>query len=93
MSKKKVLLRDVSGAREFINRVANAAEDAAIASVGRSDAEVTARLKTIRAELETDLAPLMGAEVAAELAEAFCGAVMGDKKEREALAAMGLGGK
>jgi hypothetical protein len=89
----KILLRDVTGAREFINRVANAAEDMAIASVGRSDAEVNAKLETVRAELETDLAPLMGAEVAAELAQAFCGAVLGDKHEREALAAMGLGGK
>jgi hypothetical protein len=93
MTRKKVLLRDVSGAREFINRVANAAEDMAIASVGRSDAEVSAKLETIRAELESDLAPLMGADVAAEIAEAFCGTVLADKKEREALAAMGLGGK
>jgi hypothetical protein len=90
MSKKKVLLRDVGGARDFINRIANAAEDMAAASVGHSDAEVSAKLEAVRAELESDLAPLMGADAAAEIAEAFCGAVMGDKHEREMLAAMGL---
>jgi hypothetical protein len=81
----KILLRDVAGAREFINRAVNAAEDIAIAVTGKSDAEVRARLQESRENLTRDLSPLLGAPTATQIAEAFCDAVMGEKREREAI--------
>ena len=85
-----IMLRDADGAREFVNRVVNAAEDIAIALTGKSDEEARARLQGTRENLERDLAPLLGAETAAQVADVFCLAVMGEKHERESLAAMGL---
>jgi hypothetical protein len=87
---KKILLRDVAGAREFVNRIVNAAEDIAIVVTGRPDDEVRARLQQTRENLKRDLGPMLGAETAAQVADIFVRAVMGEKHEREAIAAMGL---
>jgi len=87
---KKILLRDVEGARDFVNRVVNAAEDIAIAVTGKPDDEVRARLQVTRQNLQDDLTETLGAEVAAQVAEAFVSAVLGEKHERESLAARGL---
>jgi hypothetical protein len=86
----RILLKDHPGTRDFINRVVNAAEDLAIAVTGKPDHEVLARLRETNGNLKRELAPLIGAEAAAEIADMFCRAVMGEKHEREALAAMGL---
>jgi len=86
----KILLRDVVGAREFIDRIVSAAEEIAIAETGKSDQEVRARLQVTRRKLQDDLTETLGAEAAAQVADAFCRAVMGEKAEREALAARGL---
>ena len=84
------MMLDTPGAREFVNTVVNAAEDLAIAMTGRPDDEVQARLEITRANLRRELAPQIGAEAAAQVADAFCRAVMGEKHERETLATMGL---
>jgi hypothetical protein len=81
----KVMLKDLPGARQFVNTVVNAAEDMAIVMVGRPDSEVTSQLEITRVNLERDLAPEMGAKAAAEFTDIFCRAVMGEKHEREAL--------
>jgi hypothetical protein len=86
----KMLLRDAPGAREFINNAIDAAETIAITMVGQPDEKVLAHLEITRADLARDLALEIGAETAAEFADIFCRAVMGEKREREALAAMGL---
>jgi hypothetical protein len=86
----KILLRDAPGARAFVNRVVNAAEDLAIAMTGRPDDEVEAQLVITGANLRRDLAPLMGVEVAAEIVDIFARAVRGEIAERRALAAKGL---
>lgn len=85
-----MMLGDAPGARDFINRVVNAAEDIAIAVTGKPDDEVSGRLRETHDNLKRDLAPLLGTAAAAEVADMFCRSVMGDKHEREALAAMGL---
>lgn len=86
----RILLRDVAGARDFINMLVNAAEDIAIAECGKPDHEVRARLQQLSDNLKRDLAPEIGSDAAAEVVNAFCGAVMGEKHEREALAAKSL---
>jgi hypothetical protein len=86
----KIMLRDMPGACAFIHKVAEAASTLAIVMVDRPDDEVRAQLDITRANLERDLAPEMGAKGATEFADIFCRAVMGEKHEREALAAMRL---
>jgi hypothetical protein len=86
----KMLLRDAPGAREFINALIDSAETIAIAMVGQPDEMVLAHLEITRANLKRDLAPELGPETAAEIADIFCRAVMGEKHEREALATIGL---
>jgi hypothetical protein len=86
----KMLLRDAAGARELINIAVDAAETIAVAMVGQPDDAVLAHLEITRANLSRDLTPEVGAVAAAEFADIFVRAVMGEKREREALAAMGL---
>jgi hypothetical protein len=82
-----MLLRDAPGAREFINNAIDTAESIAIAMVGQPDETVLAQLEITRANLKRDLAPELGPETAAEFADIFCRAVMGEKHERETIAA------
>jgi hypothetical protein len=83
----KMLLRDAAGAREFINNAIDAAETIAIAMVGQPDEMVLAHLEVTRANLKRDLTPELGPETAAEFADIFCRAVIGEKHEREAVLA------
>jgi hypothetical protein len=82
----KMLLRDAPGARKFINIAIDAAETIAIAMVGWSDHRVSVELEITRANLKRDLAPELGPETAAEFADIFVRAVMGERRERQMLA-------
>lgn len=86
----KILLRDAPGARNFINRLIDSAESIAIALTNAPDDEVRARLDETRSNLARDLSMEIGADTAAEMADIFCRAVMGERAERKQLAAMGL---
>ena len=77
--------RKTSRALDFVNRVGTAAEDIAIALTGKSDHEVRAGLQQSYVNLQRDLAPLLGAEAATQIADVFCRAVLGEKAEREAV--------
>jgi hypothetical protein len=86
----KVMLKDAPGARDFVNLLATLIEDTATAVTGKPDDEVRAHLEQMSQNLKRKLAPLIGAEAAKEMAEGLCGAVMGEKHERETLMAIGL---
>jgi hypothetical protein len=85
-----MMLGDAPGARDFVNRLVNAAENIAIAEAGNPDAEVRTRLDQLAGKLKRDLAPEIGEVAAARIVEVFCRAIMSEKHEREALAMMGL---
>jgi hypothetical protein len=53
----KTILRDMPGARDFVNLLVNAAEDIAIAETGKPDHEVRARLQQLSDNLRRNLAP------------------------------------
>jgi hypothetical protein len=88
--RKKIMLRDAPGAREFINSVVSAAEDIAIALTGIPDDEAEARLQRTSENLKRDLTPEIGADAAGQVADIFCCAVLGEKAEGEALIAQGI---
>jgi hypothetical protein len=88
--RKKILLRDVDGAREFIDHLVDAAETIAISLTGVTGEETRSRLEVTRTNLARDLGPEIGAEAAAQVADIFCRAVLSEKAERKALAAMAL---
>jgi hypothetical protein len=62
----------------------DAAADLALFFAGEPDAKVLATLNQTRKNLQRDLTDTIGAEMAAQIAESFCGAVMGHKHELEA---------
>lgn len=86
----KVLLRDAPGARDFVNLLLNLAEDLATTVTGKPDHLVREDLRQMADNIKRDLTPEIGSEAAAEIADVFCRAVLGEKSERETLVRMGL---
>jgi 7-keto-8-aminopelargonate synthetase-like enzyme len=72
---------------EFAERCAAAAADLALYFVGAPDEQMLASLHQTRTNLEADLAETFGADVAAAIAQAFCAAVIGHRREIEAAGA------
>ncbi|SFI62375.1 hypothetical protein [Bradyrhizobium sp. Gha] len=76
--------------RDFVNTMINSAEDIAIFETGKPEEETLLRLKNLSERLRRQLTPIVGTDLSSRTVEAFCGAVMGTKREREALGAMNL---
>jgi hypothetical protein len=85
----KTLLKDAPGGERLISRLRDQAADLALFFVGEPDDKVRAHLNQTRANLERDLADTLGAKVAGQIAEGFCAAVMGRKREIERSASAG----
>jgi hypothetical protein len=81
-----ILLKDAPGAADFIDRCVAAAADMALAFVGEPNDKVMVCLNQTRANLQRDLAPQLGAEIAEAVAQAFTKAVLAQKAEIEAIA-------
>ena len=79
----KIMLKDAPGGERLISRLRDAAADLALFFAGEPDEKVLAALGQARKNLEHDLADTLGAEMAAQIAESFCGAVLGHKHELE----------
>ena len=84
----KVLLRDAPGGPELINRLRDEAANLALFFVGEPEEKMLAALEQTRRNLEAEIAPILGAEMAAEIATGFVGAVVGRRREIEAAGAM-----
>jgi len=82
----KIPLADAPGGPEFIDRCADAVRDLSLFFVGEPEEKMLAVLEQTRRNLETKIAPILGAEVAAQIAEAFIAAVVGRRREIEAAA-------
>jgi len=76
--------------RDFVNTMINSAEEIATFETGKPEEETLQRLSQLGERLRGKLAPLVGPDLASRTVETFCGAVMGEKRERETLAAMNL---
>jgi hypothetical protein len=74
--------------QNFIDRCVASASDLALAFTGVPDEAMLAQLYQVRANLETELAETFGAEVAAQMAQAFVAAVIGRKREIDAAGEM-----
>lgn len=77
-----------SAVRHFVNTMVDTAEDIAIFERGQPDQETRERLDRLGVTLLDELSLTMGHAMAARIVAIFCAAVMGEKHEREALAAM-----
>ena len=80
----KVLLRDAPGGPELINCLRDEAANLALFFLNEPEAKVLAALQQTRRNLEAEITPILGAEMAGQIAEAFVGAVAGHKRELEA---------
>jgi hypothetical protein len=81
-----VLLRDAPGGPEFTQRLADQVRDLSLFFAGEPDDRVQPVLERMRENLTRDLAAAIGAEAAAELADAFATAVRGRRAELAATA-------
>lgn len=79
----KLLLRDAPGFAQFATQLSQAVADLSLALAGERDAEVSAVIEQMRANLKSKLAPVLGAQTASEIADAFVGVVAGHKREIE----------
>jgi hypothetical protein len=70
--------------QEFVDSAIASAADVALAFAGEPKSKVRAALECSRANLESELSPLFGAEIAAQIAEKFVIAVINRMREIEA---------
>jgi hypothetical protein len=75
---------------EFVESAVASAADVALAFAGEPDSHVRAALECSRANLESELSPVFGAEIADQIAEKFVAAVLGRKNEIESAAGSSL---
>jgi hypothetical protein len=79
----KVLLKDVDGSAEFIERVVDSAADIALVLAGHPDELARDFVKRFTNKMKKDLADQLGADAACELADSFGRAVLAQKIEIE----------
>lgn len=79
----KLLLRDAPGFVQFATRLSQIVADLSLALAGERDAEVSAAIEQMRASLKSKLAPVLGAQTASEIADAFVAAVYSRRAEIE----------
>jgi len=73
---------------EFIDRCVASAADLALFFTGSSDEAMLLALGEIRSNVQAQMAPILGADVADLFAQAFVAAVAGHRREIEAAGAM-----
>ncbi len=84
MSERITLSNTLEG-RAFINRLRDEAANLALFFAGEPREKMMAALEQTRLNLEADIAPILGAEMAAAVAEAFVAAVAGHRRELESM--------
>ena len=84
-----VLLRDAPGGSRLIESLTAAARDFSLLYAGTPDHAAQAHLKPFCVGLESDLAPALGANTAADIAARFLAAVLHEKRRLETTGASG----
>jgi hypothetical protein len=80
----KVLLADAPGGPEFIGRLRDEAANLALFFLNEPEEKMLAALEQTRSNLEAEIAPILGAEMAAAIAAAFVTVVARHRREIEA---------
>ena len=84
MSERITLSNTLEG-REFINRLRDEAANLALFFLNEPEEKMLSSLEQTRSNLEAEIATILGAELAAAIAEAFVGAVAGHRREMESM--------
>jgi ABC-type cobalamin transport system permease subunit len=79
------------GRPEFVGRLCDQAANLALFFVGEPEEKMLAALEQTRRNIEAEIAPILGAEMAAAIATGFVGAVVGHRREIEAAGEMPRG--
>ena len=82
----KVLLQHAPGGQELIDRLRDEAANLALFFLNEPEEKMRSALEQTRHNLEAEITPILGAQTAAAVAEAFVGAVAGHKRQLEAAA-------
>jgi hypothetical protein len=80
----RIALGDTLEGRAFINRLRDEATELALFFAGEPEEKMIAALERTRRNLEAEIAPLIGAEMAAVIADGFVRAVVDYRCEIEA---------
>jgi hypothetical protein len=84
----RISLGDTLEGRAFVRRLRDEATNLALFFVGEPEEKMLAALEQTRRNLEAEIAPILGAEMAAVIATAFVRAVVAWRREIEALGEM-----
>jgi hypothetical protein len=79
-----IILKDAPGGEQVICRLRDEAASLALFFLNEPE-EMLAALERTRNNLEAEIATILGAELAAAIAEAFVGAVAGHRRELESM--------
>jgi hypothetical protein len=83
----RIALGDTLEGRAFINRLRDEATELALFFAGEPRKKMMAALEQTRRNLQAEMAPILGAEMAAVIATGFVSAVVGCRREIEAAGA------
>jgi hypothetical protein len=84
----RIALGDTLEGRAFVRRLRDEATNLALFFAGEPEAKMLAALEQTRRNLQTEITPILGAEMAAEIATGFVRAVVGCRREIEAAGEM-----
>jgi hypothetical protein len=79
----RIALGDTLEGRAFVRRLRDEATSLALFFAGEPEEKMLAALEQTRRNLEAEIAPILGAEMAAVIATGFVGAVVGQRRELE----------
>ena len=80
-----IILKDAPGGEQVICRLRDEAASLALFFLNEPEEKMLAALERTRNNLEAEIATILGAELAAAIAEAFVGAVAGHRRELESM--------
>jgi hypothetical protein len=80
----RIALGDTLEGRAFINRLRDEATELALFFAGEPQEKMLAALEQTRRNLQAEMSPILGAEMAAVIATGFVSAVVGCRRELEA---------
>jgi hypothetical protein len=80
----RIRLGDTLEGRAFVYRLRDQAANLALFFAGEPEEKMLAALEQTRRNLEAEIAPMLGAEMAAAISTGFVGAVVGCRREIEA---------
>jgi hypothetical protein len=80
-----IMLKDAPGGEQLIGRLRDEAASLALFFLNEPEEKMLAALERTRNNLEAEIATILGAELAAAIAEAFVGAVAGHRRELESM--------